>query len=174
MNLVEIGFWTSNFWVAVGTIGLFFATLVLAYVGWYQIGHLRKESKKWRTLDACEIYDRDPVIQECLKVLRKYKVNKDKGLLHTDDIKIEALSVLNYLDGIAIGVNQGLYLESIVKDHLGSIINGHVDAHVLSRDAISVFEVEKEEFKNLISLSERWKREALQEKPVTPETSYRE
>lgn len=149
----------SEFWIAIGTVGLFFATLLLAFVGWFQIGELRRESKKWRTIEACELYDKDPILHACLKEMREYRISKEKGDIYGHDVKIEVISVLNYLDGIAIGVKQGLYYESIVKDHLSPIIVGHIEQHIISTEAKNVFGVEKENFKYLIALANKWEKE---------------
>jgi hypothetical protein len=37
--------------------------------------------------------------------------------------------MLNYLDGVAIGICQGLYHEGLARDHLQSIVNVHVDRY---------------------------------------------
>ena len=165
----------ANLWIAIGTIGLFFATVGLAFVGWYQIGHLRREAKKWRTIEACEVYDRDPILHASLKEMRKYRLQKRSGIIPTDDIKVEVISVLNYLDGIAIGVIEGLYLEKIVKDHLGSIMASHVEDHLSSPDAKSFFEVQEKNFEHLVSLNKKWKKELIMNEPeASPPTSFKD
>lgn len=165
----------ANLWIALGTFGLFFATVGLAYVGWYQIGHLRREAKKWRTIEACEVYDRDPILHASLKEMRKYRLLKKSGVIPTEDIKVEVVSVLNYLDGIAIGVNEGLYLEKIVKDHLGPIMASHIEDHLVSPDAKAFFEVNEKNFEHLISLNKKWKKEKLMNEPeASPPTSFKD
>jgi hypothetical protein len=39
-----------------------------------------------------------------------------------EKIHFSAIVILNYLDGIAIGVHQGLYVEELARDHLKDIV----------------------------------------------------
>lgn len=83
-----------------------------------QIESQREENKKWKTLDICAQYEFSETVS-C--AAGKVQAAFDKGN-PTDEtcteIYRDAKVVLNYLDGIAIGVGQGLYIEELARDHL--------------------------------------------------------
>ena len=109
-------------WSAVQAVGTIAATGVAAY----QIHALRRDQKAWRTLEACERYERDPTLTQICECLRDAR---DKGELDKNPrpFRLEASTLLNYCDGIAIVVIQKFYVERIVKDHLEPIIRDHVE-----------------------------------------------
>jgi hypothetical protein len=109
-------------WSAVQAVGTIAATAVAAY----QIHALRRDQKAWPTLEACERYERDPTLTKICECLRDAR---DKGKLDENPrpFRLEASTLLNYCDGIAIGVVQKFYVEKIVKDHLAPIIRDHVE-----------------------------------------------
>jgi hypothetical protein len=112
----------ATVWSAVQAIGTISAIGVAAY----QIHALRRDQKAWRTLEACERYERDPALTKICECLRDAR---DKGELDRDPrpFRLEASTLLNYCDGIAIGVVQKFYVEKIVQDHLEPIIRDHVE-----------------------------------------------
>ena len=73
-----------------------------------------------------------------------------------------SLTLFNYYDGIFIGVEQGLYIEEIVKDHLGKIIQAHVQWTKESPHSVLVKRVGAlhENFPNMISYYNKWASEA--------------
>ena len=88
------------------------ATVGIFLVGWFQLHHIRKESKRERTLNICFTYDSDPVISV---PVRKIRNNEEL----TEDDKI---TLLNYFDVIAIGVAQNSYDFNIVYPQFKNII----------------------------------------------------
>jgi len=71
------------------------------------------------TLQACARYTGDPVIHEATQSIWRasnsgtdYRGNLDKLDMH------DLITALNYLDGIAVGVKQGVYSGAIIKDHM--------------------------------------------------------
>jgi hypothetical protein len=109
-------------WAAIQAVG----TIAAVGVAAYQIHALRRDQRAWRTLEACERYERDPTLTRILECLRDAR---DKGSLTNNPrpYRLEASTLLNYCDGIAIGVAQKFYLEKIVRDHLEPIIRDHVE-----------------------------------------------
>lgn len=89
------------------------------------------QQKKWSTLQACNNYDLDPVIEEATKEIWKHK---SSGYANQENYKREIVVVLNYLDSLSIGISQGLYEEAIVKDHLGPIFIDMVRKHLEPSD----------------------------------------
>jgi len=102
------------------------AATVAVIVAASQIYSARREQKGWKTLEACERYDRDPIIVGLLTTLRNAR---DGGNLKSDPrpFRMEVSLLSNYFDGIATGTIQGFYNETIVKDHLEPIIKDHFD-----------------------------------------------
>jgi hypothetical protein len=74
-----------------------------------------RRERKWATLQACLRWDTDPLLNEYSHhVWVKANAGKDYGKLDDLDDKRKATVVLNYLDGIAIAVRQGMFLPEIV------------------------------------------------------------
>ena len=111
----------KNPWAAIQGIAL----LLAAAIAWHQIGSLRREQKNWETLKACERYESDQVITQCLIALRAAR-RDNKLTAEPIQYSLEMSTILNYLEGIAIGVEQGFYNRKIVRDHLETIMVKHV------------------------------------------------
>lgn len=121
------------------------ATMGLAGIAWYQFEALREQlkssaeqlgvqgdrEKQWRTIDACERYVYDPVFREAKRAIWEAR---DKGRLdHIPDpldVRQDVYILLNYFDGVGVGVKQGVYLSSIVEDHLKVVVSDAVDHFV--------------------------------------------
>lgn len=118
-------------WTAVGTLLLVGVTTFVGGVGLYQINEARAEAARNRTITACDRYDTDPILDRCCLAL--VKARKD-GLLEgkPQDYRIEIFTILNYLEGIAIGVEQGLYVEEIAKSYMEPILKAYVELYVLT------------------------------------------
>jgi hypothetical protein len=87
--------------------------------------------KAWETVKICQAYYFDPVIEAATeRMWRMSNGGKEYIIDKIDNRDIRCL--LNYLDHIAVGVRQDLYIKEIVKDHLGEIIKGHVENLLLS------------------------------------------
>lgn len=164
----NVFFWgDANFWVAFWTFALFLSTTALVLVGWQQISSIRSqnaeqmnaqriESIKWKTIEACNIYDFDPIIHECLiKTFQHTQKNLDDH--QKKDLKVYVTSILNYLDGIAIGLDQGVYDEDIVKDHMQYIFKLHVSQYLSSREVAKSYGLEIDHFTHLVSLDAKWR-----------------
>ncbi|MDE2134834.1 MAG: hypothetical protein KGJ49_09565 [Alphaproteobacteria bacterium] len=124
---------------ALGTLILAVATAGLVVVAWRQLPILNgqlamlanqiEESRKAtqaadqrtreiETLHACRRDESEPVLVEAERRIWDASdggKNYRTGKVNQHDLII----VLNHMDGIAIGVIQGLYLEAMVKDHMG-------------------------------------------------------
>jgi hypothetical protein len=96
------------------------ATLGLLVVALWQIPLIRKRYRETETLRACQIYDTDPVIEAAS--LRAWRAAKN-GEDYSQADKRDVIVVMNYFDGLAIGIEQGLYEEQIVRDHAQPIID---------------------------------------------------
>jgi len=110
--------WDS--WIAYGTWALVLATAVLAGVALWQILEIRSENKKQRTLTACSMYDYDPVIFAARHELRS--ALEASNLTGSAQHRGYIITILNYLDGIAIGLDRHLYDEKIARDHVRTIV----------------------------------------------------
>lgn len=148
--------WGSLELTAFGTLILAAATAALVLAAFYQIRSFREEAKKTRTLAACEKYDTDPVLDNCL---RKLRAAWDDGsiLQNSSAFRIDVVTVLNHLDGIAIGIEQGLYIEELVRDHHEKIFNDHFDQYLAS-DAPRIDGLDRNAYLTLRALCEKWSR----------------
>ncbi len=84
---------------------------------------------------ACQRYDFDPVIEAA--TARIWEAS-NKGIDYKTNVERRDIVVLlNYLDGLAIGIDQGLYVEQIVKDHLASIFE-HATVRLLDPQIVPI------------------------------------
>ncbi len=152
-----IGFMTgqsAEWWTALGTWAIFIATLLLGLIALGQISSAREENRITQTLIACGQYDTSTVIFESCK---KIMAAKDAGTLVTDAyaLRQEILTVLNFLDALAIGVQQGLYKKDLVKDHMQPIMARHISE--LIRSPVGTASTCTEEyFTRLLALHDEW------------------
>lgn len=88
-----------------------------------QIAIQGRREQKWATLQACLRWDTDPMLNEYSHhIWSKSAGGRDYTLLDDVEDKRKLLVVLNYLDGVAISVRQGMFLEDIVKTHFESLV----------------------------------------------------
>lgn len=154
-------FWghPPDFWIAIGTAVLAVATVTLILIGLRQISAIKKQNRRWQTLAACERYTFDPIVDGCLRTLRKaHTEGKFKNeATEAKNYRLEATTVLNYLDGMAIGIYQGLYMDDLARDHLEQVVIGHVDEYL--RDGMpKKMELQTQDFRYLLALADRWAR----------------
>lgn len=149
-------------------------TIAVAIVGWIQLGRLTEQFRlqgqresKWKTLEACRSIDVDPIIDRCSRVLAKHWDPQAAQYHNIDEVKFEAITILNVLDEIAIGIRQGIYDESIAYDHIRSYVAKAVVSMILPNK--SIFLVENYEY--LIWLHNQWSDDPSPEpRYVDPET----
>jgi hypothetical protein len=105
--------------------------------------------REWETLKACQRYDFDPVLNDAT---RRIWIASRCGTdyRHEDVDRRDIILLLNYLDGIAIGIEQGLYIESMVQDHLSQMFDRAV------RCFIEAGIVEGTALTNLLAVHARW------------------
>ena len=118
---------------AVATAVMAVATIGLAIVATRQLSALIEQLKLAReaderadrrlietnTLRVCEFIYRDPVVYTASQ--RIWAASDDGTEYGNADIAShDLIVVLNYLDGIAIGIKQRVYSAEIVKDHMES------------------------------------------------------
>lgn len=117
---------TTDWMTAWATIATAVATFGLVGVAWYQLGAISKNQKEWETLKACERYDSDPILDRVLCVLRDARNSGELFSAPVSKYSLEYRTVLNYFEGLATGVEQGFYIETIVRDHMSEIIQFHM------------------------------------------------
>lgn len=130
-------------------------SLIALVIGLSQLISVRHNSKVRETLAACERYDTDSVLTQCL---RNVKQGEDEQKIHINSLaySLDIITILNYLEGIAIGISQGLYDEKVAKDHLEPIIRYHVEKHA-SPEAQQHFHFDAlGDYDRLIALNQKW------------------
>jgi hypothetical protein len=163
-------FWglTGTAWTAIGaiaTIALALATIGVAWVAGYQIAAARteaaaarNEAKKTRTLEIVSKYDHDPVLDQALRNMARAR---DKGVLLTNarDYRVDILAVMNYLETIAIGVKQEVFIPEMVQDFMDHIAWFHIDE--LSQGGLrEKIGVGPTGFEHIIELANGWRPKA--------------
>jgi hypothetical protein len=145
---------SPEFWVAIGTAALAAATVALILLGLRQLTAIKWESRQWETLKACDRYTFDPILDVCLRKLRDAK-NAAKFEGHEKEFRLEITTVLNCLEGIAVGIYQGVYIEDLARDHLQGVLTEHVIEY-LKDGAPKKIDFESGAFPYVIALSDRW------------------
>jgi hypothetical protein len=124
-------------------------------MGWYQITQIRKENRVERTLAACSRYESDATVERCVKDLRVAHISGGMVNLTPQEHQHQAVVVLNFLDTIAIGVEQGLYLDPLARDHMESIVRTWTD-FLLEPKAATALGIERRDYGCLVKLAKRW------------------
>jgi len=98
------------------------------------LGVSREMQLRHDTLEAVRRYETDPQLRESIKHLYDRTIHgTDYSLLETSD-RFHVVTVLNYFDGIACGIAQGLLLEPLVKDYLQVVLDKTVRALIRGED----------------------------------------
>jgi hypothetical protein len=139
-------------WIAVATFVLAGVTLFLGLVGLQQIAAARDEAKSNRTLVVVDRYDFDPVMDRCLRRLRAAR--EGKGPVIRGDV----VTVLNYLESIAIGISNGTYDEKVAAEHMKHILVTTYKRY-LGPDAPAIVDVDPKSYIPLKDLYTKWSRD---------------
>lgn len=134
--------------------------LALVVVAFLQLRLIARQQSKWATLQACNAYDTDPIIQAAVRLISRH-VDDPNAVSDSFSLGRAATTLLNFFDAIAIGLKQELYDEKIVVDHLQNIIFTRLTDIQRSStksmiDASSDMEIC---YPNLVALVARWKLE---------------
>jgi hypothetical protein len=92
---------------------------------------LRQRTREWETIKACERYNFDPVIEAATQLLW----NASDGCTdykRSGVDKRDLIIVVNYLEGVAIGVRQELYIKAVVKDYISDLFDHAVTKYIES------------------------------------------
>lgn len=123
---MELSYWglTPDLWRTLSIVVQGLLGVILTGIGVIQlIALIRKshETKITRTLDICKQHFTDPIIFECRCILYEARKNGD---LDENPIKyrMRILQVLNFFEGLAIGIHQGIYDEQITYENLGGMV----------------------------------------------------
>jgi hypothetical protein len=112
-----------------------------------------RRTREWETLKACDRYNTDQILEAATQrawYTSDAEINYKKSEVDHRDLTI----IVNYLDGIAIGVQQGLHIEDLVKDHIGSVF-GHAVIKWIEGGLFDTSGIE-----TMASLHARWYRSA--------------
>jgi hypothetical protein len=127
----------------------------LSLVG-YQILIVRRENKIAQTMAACSNWEQNPNIYDALQKLWAAIESNELGR-DPRKFRPQLNVVLNFLDAIAIGIDQGLYIENLAWDHSDAIVKRTVHRYIDS-GIIEQVGLEGEDFLRLIDLRARWQR----------------
>jgi Domain of unknown function (DUF4760) len=144
-------------WTAIGTLILALVTSSLFLVGYWEIMENRSESKISRTLDICNRYDNDVIFDQCLREIAAAKLSSN---FSTDDdvvrkLRTQIITILNYLDSVAIGIEQGSYVETLAKDHLHPILRQHTE-EFLDGPIARKIGIDRRNYDRLLKLATKW------------------
>jgi len=144
----------SEILIAIFTAALFLATGFLAAIALLQIQAAREENRGTQTLIACGNYDLNQVIFGSHRTLLQAK---DDGRLLRDahSLRLEITNILNFLDAIAIGIDQKLYVEDLAYNHLHAIVAKHV-RELIDSGVSEKAGCRRENYATLLALNDKW------------------
>ncbi len=112
------------------------------------------------TIEAVRRYETDPQLRESIKhIYQKTVQGTDYSLLDASD-RFHVLTLLNYFDGIACGIEQGILLEALVKDYLQVVLDKNVCALLRGQSGPTWVAaqpiVDPDSYGVLLALHQRW------------------
>ena len=164
--------WVTAIATAVGSL----ATIGTAIIAWVQLDKVGEQirqasdqDRRSHTLDACQRYEKDVLLKRAMRNLFRATHNGTDYTRLTGEHVFDALTILNYLDGIAMGIEQNVYIETMAKDYLDSTVAKAVKA-LIRGESGEGWKAEKafisaEDFVPLCNLYDRWN--------PKPKTEYR-
>lgn len=163
--------WALALAVLLVALSIFLLAVVIAASAGGLIGQLRRNvqalgaateaRRRDRTLEAVRRYETDPQLREAIRSnYEKTNQGTDYTLLDESD-RFNIITVLNYFDGIACGIEQGLLIEPLIKDYLQFVLDKNVCA-LLRGQSGPTWEaatplVEPDNYSVLLQLHERWR-----------------
>ena len=124
------------------------------------MGHDQEHEKRQRTLDAVRRYETDPQLREAIKQLYE---KTDQGTDYTrleDSDRFNVITLLNYFDGIACGIAQGMLIESLARDYLQFVLDKAVKALLRGESSDTWVAgppmVPPDGYETLLDLHQRW------------------
>jgi hypothetical protein len=142
------------------TIALVFAAIVQLDGLKQQIKQASDQDRRRNTLEACQRFEKDPLVKLAMKNLwEATEFGTDYRKLTAENL-FDALTLLNYLLGIAVGVEQKVYLEQMTKDFLEPVVYKAVKALIKGEDGtgwkVTKSFVPAADFVSLCKLYDQW------------------
>ena len=130
------------------------ATVLVAGVGWSQLRQLNADARVGRTLETAQRYVHDAVLGQGL---RKLDEGLSSGRLadHPEEYKAEIINLLNYLDGVAIGVEEGIFDETTARRFLQTILIRHCE-EFLNAALLRKINLTLADYRSLSQVYARW------------------
>ena len=164
------------------------ATIALVLVAFVQLKRLREQidmaaqqDLRRITLDACQRYEKDPELRSAMRNIRQATSQGSDYTLLSAENSFDAFTILNYLDALACGILQGVYIEALVKDHMRDTIEKAVKALIKGESGpgwkAEKGMVEPSRVSSLLTVYEKWfplKKIEYHEKPTSKSTSPRQ
>ncbi len=123
--------------------------------------------KREATLAAVRRFESDPEVREAVRhIWHKTRTPEgtDYSRLDAED-RFHVLSYLNYLDGIAVGLKQGIFDDTVARDYLQHVVHKSVHGLLLEEPGETWKAgpplVDPEKFTNLIQLQKQWSAEEV-------------
>ncbi|MEM7014260.1 MAG: hypothetical protein AAF585_22595 [Verrucomicrobiota bacterium] len=127
------------------------------------VKHSRENAEAQRrraTVEAVRRYETDPQLRGAIQAIwAKTKQGTDYTTLQEAD-EFHVITVLNYFDGIASGIQQGVLVEDIAKDQLNYVLDKAVKALIKGQSGDTWIAeqslVTEDNYETLLQLQNRW------------------
>jgi hypothetical protein len=154
-------------WItAISTAVSALASVVLFLVAFVQLRGLRDQlkqsadqEKRRNTLDVVERVEHDPALIEAYKSVWE-KTTGGVDYTKTTECKYHVITILNYFEGVAIGIAQNIYVESMARDYLENILKKATEVWLIGESTNTIKApakmFENSEYSELRSLYRKW------------------
>jgi len=113
---------------AIASIVLFIVAIVQLRGLRYQIEQAANQESRRNTLEVIQRAESDAVIQQARARLWVASNNGTDYTKLTDADQFDAITLLNYLEGLAVGIFQNVYVEGMARDYLQEVVRKAVKA----------------------------------------------
>lgn len=130
---------TTTDWItAVSAAVSAIASVVLFIVAFVQLRGLKDQiqqssdqERRRNTLEAVERVEHDPSLVEAYKVIWE-KSGNGTDYSKTAECKYHIITILNYFEGIAIGIAQHVYMEQMARDYIEDVAKKAVEVWLIA------------------------------------------
>jgi hypothetical protein len=104
-------------------------------------------------LSVCDRYDTDWIL---FRSERRLRIASHNGDYQRDkkQYRAEVIAILNYLDGVAIGISQGLYIEALARGHMEPLVEEYCEKY--HDQELRELDIRSQNYRHLKKLRETW------------------
>ena len=149
---------TAEFISAWSSLALAVIAVPSAIIAFLSVWSATEENRRWNTLNVCAQHEFNSEVSTAVRRIETAFVDGVPDIQKSKSLRFNSYVVLNYLDGIAIGVKQGLYIEKLAKDHLRTIVRLDV-GRLLETSFAEKVPLDKSHWSFLVAMADKWNKD---------------